>query len=67
MVAVQARHLSSSAGLQGDPRQTSVEPEHVGSAEDVSSTDYQHCMNSAVRWGLLLPKLIFKYVFEGTA
>jgi hypothetical protein len=43
------------------------ESEHVGIAEDVSKTDYQHCMNSDVRWGLLLPKLILKYVFEGTA
>ena len=41
--------------------------EHVGISEDVSRTDYQHCMNSAVCWSLLLPKLILTYVFEGTA
>jgi len=47
-----ARHLSSSAELKGDPRQTD-QCRRVGIAKDVSKTDYQHCVNNAVSCRLL--------------
>ena len=67
VVEVQATHLIALQGYKGVLDRGSSMSLSMLALLRMSAEHYQHCINSAVSWALLLAKLILTYMFKGTA